>query len=77
MISGVLCLAAILLPLAAWPSMPQPELARWNVDPEHPTIEFRVAHMLVSKTDITLAGTFNGVAKDRCLLGHSITRCVR
>ncbi|MDP1948555.1 MAG: YceI family protein [Nitrospirota bacterium] len=26
------------------------EPARWNVDPEHSTIEFRVAHMLVSKT---------------------------
>jgi len=28
----------------------QAELARWNVDPEHSTIEFRVAHMVVSKT---------------------------
>lgn len=26
------------------------EPARWNVDPEHSTIEFRVAHMVVSKT---------------------------
>ncbi|MDP2384164.1 MAG: YceI family protein [Nitrospirota bacterium] len=26
------------------------EPARWNVDPEHSSIEFRVAHMLVSKT---------------------------
>ena len=26
------------------------ETARWNVDPEHSTIEFRVSHMVVSKT---------------------------
>ncbi len=26
------------------------EPARWNVDPEHSTIEFRVTHMVVSKT---------------------------
>lgn len=26
------------------------EPARWNVDPEHSTIEFRVVHMVVSKT---------------------------
>ena len=26
------------------------EQARWNLDPEHSTIEFRVAHMVVSKT---------------------------
>lgn len=26
------------------------EPARWNVDPEHSTIEFRVSHMVVSKT---------------------------
>jgi len=26
------------------------ELARWNVDPDHSTIEFRVSHMVVSKT---------------------------
>jgi polyisoprenoid-binding protein YceI len=26
------------------------EPARWNLDPEHSTIEFRVAHMVVSKT---------------------------
>lgn len=28
----------------------QAESARWNVDSEHSTIEFRVAHMVVSKT---------------------------
>jgi polyisoprenoid-binding protein YceI len=26
------------------------EVARWNVDPDHSTIEFRVSHMVVSKT---------------------------
>lgn len=26
------------------------ELARWNVDPDHSTIEFRASHMVVSKT---------------------------
>lgn len=33
-----------------WSSLVLAEPARWNVDPEHSTIEFRVAHMLVSKT---------------------------
>lgn len=28
----------------------QAEVARWIVDPEHSTIEFRVAHMVISKT---------------------------
>jgi polyisoprenoid-binding protein YceI len=28
----------------------QAETARYNVDPEHSTIEFRVAHMVISKT---------------------------
>jgi polyisoprenoid-binding protein YceI len=32
------------------PTVVQAEPARWNVDPEHSTVEFRVAHMLVSKT---------------------------
>ncbi len=32
------------------PAVVQAEPARWNVDPEHSTIEFRVAHMVVSKT---------------------------
>jgi polyisoprenoid-binding protein YceI len=36
--------------LSLWPSLTQAEAARWNVDPEHSTVEFRVAHMLVSKT---------------------------
>ncbi len=34
------------------------EPARWNLDPEHSTIEFRVAHMVVSKT----AGRFTDYA---------------
>lgn len=37
--------------VACWlPAVVQAEPARWNVDPEHSTIEFRVAHMVVSKT---------------------------
>ena len=35
----------------AWlPTAVHAEQARWNVDPEHSTIEFRVTHMVVSKT---------------------------
>ena len=41
---------AIFLLLTTWPTLAQAEPARWNVDPEHSTIEFRVVHMLVSKT---------------------------
>ena len=37
--------------VACWlPAVVQAEPARWNVDPDHSTIEFRVAHMVVSKT---------------------------
>ena len=36
--------------LTVWPTLAVAEPARWNVDPEHSTIEFRVVHMLVSKT---------------------------
>lgn len=36
---------AVCLPATSWA-----ESAHWNVDPEHSTIEFRVAHMVVSKT---------------------------
>lgn len=32
------------------PAVVAAEPAHWNVDPEHSTIEFRVAHMVVSKT---------------------------
>ena len=37
--------AMVSLPLAV-----QAESGRWNVDPDHSTVEFRVAHMVVSKT---------------------------
>lgn len=42
----------ILVMTAAYclPAVARAEPARWNVDPEHSTIEFRVAHMMVSKT---------------------------
>jgi polyisoprenoid-binding protein YceI len=44
-LSGILCgLTAI------EPSMIRAETARWDVDPDHSIIEFRVAHMVVSKT---------------------------
>jgi len=33
-----------------FPLVVHAEPARWNLDPEHSTIEFRVAHMVVSKT---------------------------
>jgi polyisoprenoid-binding protein YceI len=32
------------------PSVVHAEPARWNLDPEHSTIEFRVTHMVVSQT---------------------------
>ena len=41
----------LLLGVMAWlPTAVLAEPARWNVDPEHSTIEFRVTHMVVSKT---------------------------
>ena len=33
-----------------FPSVVHAEPARWNLDPDHSTIEFRVTHMIVSKT---------------------------
>jgi polyisoprenoid-binding protein YceI len=36
--------------LSSFSLVVQAETARWNVDPEHSMIEFRVAHMVVSKT---------------------------
>ncbi len=33
-----------------WVSVTQAEMARYDVDPEHSMIEFRVAHMVISKT---------------------------
>lgn len=36
--------------LTLFPIGAQAEVARWDIDPEHSTIEFRVSHMVVSKT---------------------------
>lgn len=36
--------------LACFPCGVGAETARWDIDPDHSVIEFRVAHMLVSKT---------------------------
>jgi len=36
--------------LAWFPTAVYAEPARWNIDPEHSTVEFRIAHMVVSKT---------------------------
>jgi polyisoprenoid-binding protein YceI len=36
--------------MAWFPTVVHAEPARWNLDPEHSTIEFRVTHMVVSKT---------------------------
>ena len=47
---NVWCMVALLGAMFALPSMVQAEPARWNVDSEHSTIEFRVTHMVVSKT---------------------------
>ena len=44
---GVLLL---LVALAWFPLVVHAEPARWNLDPEHSTVEFRVTHMVVSKT---------------------------
>ena len=44
--AGVLC--ALLL--AGWPAGAGAEMARWDLDPDHSIIEFRIAHMVVSKT---------------------------
>src|ERR1041385_242452 len=44
------CVLLWLGAMAGLPSAGQAEPARWNLDPEHSTIEFRVAHMVVSKT---------------------------
>jgi len=44
--AGILC--AVLL--AGWPAGAGAEMARWDLDPDHSIIEFRVAHMVVSKT---------------------------
>lgn len=36
--------------LTLFPIGTQAEVARWDIDPDHSAIEFRVAHMVVSKT---------------------------
>ena len=36
--------------MACLPTVAHAEPARWNLDPEHSTIEFRVTHMVISKT---------------------------
>lgn len=44
-------LVLLLVGAMAWlPTAVHAEPARWNLDPEHSTVEFRVAHMIVSKT---------------------------
>src|SRR5688572_9510676 len=44
-------LVLLLFGVTAWfPLVAHAEPAHWNLDPEHSTIEFRVAHMIVSKT---------------------------
>ena len=44
-------LVLLLLGSTVWfPLVVQAEPARWNLDTEHSTIEFRVTHMVVSKT---------------------------
>jgi len=41
----------VVLGATVWfPLVVHAETARWDVDPDHSTIEFRVAHMVVSKT---------------------------
>ena len=40
--------AAVLI--GGMPALAGAETARWDVDPDHSIIEFRVAHMVVSKT---------------------------
>jgi len=48
--SHVRIVLAVLCFSNAWSHLAQAESARWNVDPDHSTIAFRVAHMVVSKT---------------------------
>ena len=42
--------AALFGLMGAFPLSTEAEVARWAVDPEHSTIEFRVVHMIISKT---------------------------
>jgi polyisoprenoid-binding protein YceI len=44
-------LVLFLLAVVVWcPLAAYAESARWSLDPDHSTVEFRVAHMIVSKT---------------------------
>ncbi len=44
------CVLMLLGAMAWFPTVVHAEPARWSLDPEHSTIEFRVTHMVVSKT---------------------------
>ena len=44
------CMLLLFGTMVWFPLVVQAEPARWNLDPEHSTIEFRVTHMVVSKT---------------------------
>ena len=44
------CTLLLLGAMLWFPLVVHAEPARWNLDPEHSTIEFRVTHMVVSKT---------------------------
>jgi polyisoprenoid-binding protein YceI len=53
--------------LAWFPTAVHAEPAQWNLDPEHSTIEFRITHMVVSKTTgrfTDYAGFINMDAED-------------
>lgn len=41
---------AVCVAVSGLPALAGAEPARWNVDPDHSIVEFRVAHMVVSKT---------------------------
>lgn len=47
---GVRIAFLVLILVGGWSIRAQADSGRWNVDPEHSTVEFRVAHMVVSKT---------------------------
>ena len=47
---GTIILAIISILLIAGAGISLAEMARYDIDPDHSTIEFRVAHMVISKT---------------------------
>ena len=60
--------ATVLFPLVV-----HAEPARWNLDSEHSTIEFRVTHMVVSKTTgrfMDYAGFIDMDAEAGAVKGH-------